>query len=102
MQDNLNLLVCSSRFQDKWLTLPEFENWLEKGDAIDLAYCKKCQVVLQAGKSELLVHAKTKKHVARMGLTSEEIVALLPPPPPEEEKAEIQVDKIIFLKIGRE
>lgn len=49
----------------------EFKGWLTKSNknsslGVELAYCKVCDHTLAIGKSELLRHAKTAKHIAFM------------------------------------
>jgi len=47
-------------FQLAWLGLPEFKGWLQQvpGNKYQEANCKCCGVIFNAGKSDLIKHAK--------------------------------------------
>lgn len=50
-------------FRSEWLSLPEFKGWLVEHTTTE-AKCKACGVTIKCGKSDLLKHAKTAKHLA--------------------------------------
>lgn len=52
------------KFNEKWLEIEDFKGWLsrDKKDT-DNAFCRACNVVLRGGKSELLKHSKSNKHL---------------------------------------
>lgn len=57
------------KFYNNWLNLPEFKGWLE--EIPENPYncrCKACNCQLTCGKSELLKHAKGKKHQEKVKL----------------------------------
>lgn len=59
------------RYLNSWEKMPEFKGWLSKSNknsphGVEMAFCKVCDHTLVCGKSELLRHAKTAKHIAFM------------------------------------
>ena len=46
--------------------MPEFRGWLAEGDSPSKAHCSCCNTSLTSGKSELLRHAKSKKHIRKV------------------------------------
>jgi len=55
------------KFVDSWLTDPQLKGWLKKKSSY-LGYCAVCNTDLKlgkSGKSELVKHAKTKKHLSK-------------------------------------
>lgn len=59
------------KFMHDWLKLPEFKEWLLKGNSDDNAICKVCNVVMKAGKSELKKHSAGKIHTKNMSNISQ-------------------------------
>ena len=56
----------SCTFQDMWLKEKEFSDWLRKGNSSTVAYCSFCAKSLsleRMGRSALLSHMSSKKHV---------------------------------------
>lgn len=58
---------CVKLFRSEWLSLPEFNGWLAEHTTTE-AKCKACGVVVKCGKSDLLKHSKTAKHLVAMKL----------------------------------
>ncbi|KAL1459321.1 hypothetical protein WDU94_011315 [Cyamophila willieti] len=58
-------------FSDTWLLSSVFKHWLERHPSSNTkAICKVCNKVLLAGKSELLKHGASKKHLQFMQATT--------------------------------
>ncbi|EFN61481.1 Transposon-derived Buster3 transposase-like protein, partial [Camponotus floridanus] len=52
------------KFQQEWLTMPEFKDWLVQ-DKVN-AKCKICNSVLKPGKSDLIKHSNGLNHLRKM------------------------------------
>jgi len=50
-------------FQDSWLKITEFKNWLTSHSDGTKAYCTACNKVLACGKSELYRHVSRDRHI---------------------------------------
>ncbi|KYN14691.1 hypothetical protein ALC57_13105 [Trachymyrmex cornetzi] len=53
-------------FQDSWLRIDIFKDWLMPHENNEKALCSVCNKVLLCGKSDLIKHSKTKLHVKNM------------------------------------
>ena len=61
----------SSKFQDNWLKMPVFNNWLAKHESPYKAYCKLCVKTIELSnmaKGALTTHAEGKGHQKAVGL----------------------------------
>lgn len=54
------------RFRTEWLSFEMFKGWLKAHPNPERAMCAACNIVLNAGKSELEKHATSIKHQRRM------------------------------------
>uniref|UniRef100_A0A1B6DRC5 thioredoxin-dependent peroxiredoxin n=2 Tax=Clastoptera arizonana TaxID=38151 RepID=A0A1B6DRC5_9HEMI len=54
------------KFRSEWTTYDMFKNWLKPHSNPERAMCTVCDIVLNAGKSELEKHAAAKKHQRKM------------------------------------
>lgn len=66
-QSPLRGVKTHKNFSDSWLSSSVFKHWLEKHPSSNnKAICRVCNKVLLAGKSELLKHGASKKHMQFM------------------------------------
>lgn len=56
----------AKRFRAEWLSFEMFKGWLKAHPNPERAMCSACNIVLNAGKSELEKHATSIKHQKRM------------------------------------
>lgn len=56
----------TKRFRSEWLVYDMFKHWLRPHPNPERAMCTVCNIVLNAGKSELEKHAAAKKHQRKM------------------------------------
>uniref|UniRef100_A0A8D8S2E6 Uncharacterized protein n=1 Tax=Cacopsylla melanoneura TaxID=428564 RepID=A0A8D8S2E6_9HEMI len=67
VSDSPNKNSRHKNFSDAWLSSSVFKHWLERHPTSNTkAICKVCNKVLLAGKSELLKHGASKKHLQFM------------------------------------
>ena len=50
-------------FQNKWLNMDIFKNWLTPHESNEKALCTACNRVLVCGKFELIRHSQSKLHI---------------------------------------
>ena len=65
------IMNYSSKFQDNWLKMPVFNDWLAKHESPYKAYCKLCVKTIElsnVAKQALTSHAEGKGHQKAVGL----------------------------------
>lgn len=63
--EDLTRFTRKQKFSKRWLDDPQFSSWLVElsGENVYQCRCKACGVNLATKKSDLIKHAKTKKHL---------------------------------------
>lgn len=65
--DSENKKYRKQRFRPNWLQIAEFKGWLESvEDDVFKCKCKACDKLFNCGKSDLLKHAATSKHIQKV------------------------------------
>ena len=68
---DLVIMSYSSKFQQEWLTMPQFKDWIIKHESPFKAYCKLCSKAMELsnmGKRALTSHADSKVHKKAVSL----------------------------------
>jgi len=58
--------MSGCKFQGKWLTEPQFKDWLKQDSNVNFAFCFGCNKridIKSMGKTALTSHSKSQKHV---------------------------------------
>lgn len=65
-EENKKKTVRKQKFSSSWLEMPIFQGWLEPVEHDKLkAKCKACNIIIGAKKSDLVNHAKSKRHIEK-------------------------------------
>ncbi|XP_032690138.1 uncharacterized protein LOC116853266 [Odontomachus brunneus] len=67
-----------NKFQYEWLSMNIFKDWLASHENDEKALCTACNKILICGKSNLISHSKTEKHVENMKSRNITLSVLLP------------------------
>ncbi|XP_032688991.1 uncharacterized protein LOC116852590 [Odontomachus brunneus] len=67
-----------NKFQYEWLSMNIFKDWLASHENDEKALCTACNKILICGKSNLISHSKTGKHVENMKSRNITLSVLLP------------------------